>query len=75
MGVRSILVALLGIAVAGGSAIGAHEYLNGARAEAATDPAAGLVSVVVAGRDIPFGQVIQPQMLKIMPWPREALPS
>lgn len=74
MGIRSIFVAFLGVAVAGGSAYGAREYLNGARAEAAVDPTAALVSVVIAGRDIPFGQTIQPQMLTTIPWPREALP-
>lgn len=74
MGARSILVALLGVAVAGGSAFGAREYLDRSRAVAATDPEAALVSVIVAGRDIPFGQAIQPQMLQVMSWPRSALP-
>lgn len=74
MGIRSVLVALLGVAVAGGSAWGAREYLDQSRATAATDPGAALVSVIVAGRDIPFGQPIQPQMLQVMSWPRAALP-
>ncbi|WP_347312271.1 Flp pilus assembly protein CpaB [Defluviimonas sp. SAOS-178_SWC] len=74
MGARSILVAMLGVAVAGGSAFGAREYLDRSRAVAATDPEAALVSVIVAGRDIPFGQAIQPQMLQVMSWPRTALP-
>lgn len=74
MGVRSILVAVLGVAVAGGSAYAAREYLNAPRASATVDPASSLVTVVIAARDIPFGQTIQPQMLATMPWPREALP-
>lgn len=74
MGARSILVALLGVAVAGGSAFAAREYLDRSRAEASVDPSAPLVSVIVAGRDIPYGQPIQPQMLQILSWPREALP-
>jgi pilus assembly protein CpaB len=74
MGLRSILVAFLGVAVAGGSAYGAREYLNGSFSPQAADPASALVTVVVAGRDIPFGQAIQPQMLQTMSWPREALP-
>ncbi|WP_413872620.1 Flp pilus assembly protein CpaB [Albidovulum sp.] len=74
MGIRSVLVALLGVAVAGGSAYGAREYLDQSRATAATDAGAALVSVVVAGRDIPFGQPIQPQILQVMSWPRAALP-
>ncbi|MDI3334883.1 Flp pilus assembly protein CpaB [Defluviimonas aestuarii] len=74
MGARSILVALLGIAVAGGSAFGAREYLDRSSAVASTDPEAALVTVIVAGRDIPFGQPIQPQALQVMSWPRAALP-
>lgn len=75
MGIRSILVAVLGVAVAGGSAYVARETMNASRATAsAPDPAAELVSVVVAGRDIPFGQPIQAQMLQILAWPRSALP-
>lgn len=74
MGFRSVFVAMLGVAVAGGSAYGAREYLNNASASAAADPTSGLVTVIVAGRDIPYGQPIQPQMLQIISWPREAVP-
>lgn len=74
MGIRSILVAILGVAVAGGSAYGAREYLNTSRIVEAADPESQLVTVIVAGRDIPFGQAIQPQMLQVMSWPRVALP-
>ncbi len=74
MGIRSVLVALLGVAVAGGSAYGAREYLDRSRAVAATDPGGALVSVIVAGRDIPFGQPIEAQVLQILSWPRAALP-
>lgn len=74
MGIRSVFVAVLGVAVAGASAYGAREYLNNSIASAAADPTAGLVTVIVAGRDIPYGQPIQAQMLQIISWPREAVP-
>ena len=74
MGIRSVFVAILGVAVAGGSAYGAREYLNNAQATAAANPQSELITVVVAGRDIPYGQAIQPQMLQVISWPREALP-
>ncbi|MBV1867314.1 MAG: Flp pilus assembly protein CpaB [Marinosulfonomonas sp.] len=74
MGIRSVLVAVLGVAVAGGSAFGAREYLNDAKATAAATPQSSLVTVVVAGRDIPFGQAIQPQMLHVISWPSDAVP-
>lgn len=69
-----MFVAVLGVAIAGGSAYATREYLNSASATAATDSGTALVTVVVAGRDIPFGQAIQPQMLQILSWPRKALP-
>jgi pilus assembly protein CpaB len=75
MALKSIFVALLGIAVAGGSAYGAREYLRQTAATASVDPTNGLVTAIVAGRDIKFGQVIEPQMLQIVSWPREALPA
>ncbi|MDH5529834.1 MAG: Flp pilus assembly protein CpaB [Paracoccaceae bacterium] len=74
MGIRSIFVAILGVAVAGGSAYSAREYLSTSRAVASVDSQSELVTVIVAGRDIPFGQVIQPQMLQVMSWPRAAMP-
>ena len=77
MDVRSIFVALLGVAVAGASAYGAREYMNGQTATAAAiaaDPASELVTIVVATQDIGFGQPIQAQMLRYQKWPRAALP-
>ncbi len=75
MGIRSILVALLGITVAGGSAFATREYLIIQTANAAVDPQSTLVNVVVAATDIPYGQPILPQSLQVIPWPREALPA
>ncbi len=74
MRLRSLLVAFLGIAVATGSAYAAREYLSGPRGKTADDPSSGLVQVVIAARDIPFGQAIQPQMLQVISWPQTALP-
>ncbi len=75
MGIRSILVALLGVAVAGGSAFATREYMHIQTANAAVDPQSTLVTVVVAGTDIPYGQPILQQSLQIIPWPRDALPA
>lgn len=76
MGIRSILVALVGVAVAGGSVYAARVYIDAsaASASASADTENRLVNVVVAARDIPYGHEIQPQMLQVMLWPREALP-
>ena len=77
MDVRSFFVALLGVAVAGASAYGAREYMNGQTATAAAiaaDPASELVTIVVATQNIGFGQPIEAQMLRYQKWPRAALP-
>lgn len=74
MGIRSVLVAIIGVAVAGGSVYAARVYIDASAASASASADNGLVTVVVAARDIPYGQEIQPQMLQNMQWPREALP-
>ncbi|WP_096787453.1 Flp pilus assembly protein CpaB [Rhodobacter sp. CZR27] len=76
MAMRSVLVAMLGVAIAGGSAIGARHYLVATPAMSAGEPGTSLdmVQVIVANRDIPFGMEIQPSMLKVIAWPKEALP-
>lgn len=74
MGIRSVFVTLVGVAVAGGSVYAAKVYMDQSAAAASAGADAGLVDVVVAARDIPYGQVIQPQMLQVMSWPAAALP-
>lgn len=75
MAFRSVLVALLGVAVAGASAFATREYMAVQTANASTDPAAELASVVVAATDIAYGQPIEPQSLSVIPWPKDALPQ
>lgn len=84
MDFRSVIVALLGVSVAGASAYAAREYLATqtaaavAAAEAtakAQNPDAELVMVVAAVQDIGFGQPIQAQNLRLIPWPAKAMPA
>ena len=75
MRVRSIIVALLGIAVAGGSVFAAREFLSVKSASASKDQQSVLVNVIVAGKDIPFGKVIEAHMLTTIAWPRGAVPQ
>jgi pilus assembly protein CpaB len=75
MDFRSVLVALIGVAIAGGSAYGAREYMKAQTAVVAVaDPAMELVQIVVASQDIAFGLPIQSQMLRYESWPRKAVP-
>lgn len=74
MAVRSLLVALLGVAVAGGSAFATREYFTVQTAKAAGDSKADLTRVVIAATDIAVGHPIQSQTISVIPWPRDALP-
>jgi pilus assembly protein CpaB len=74
MGIRSVLVTILGVAVAGGSAYAAREYFNSQSAVAAPDPANELVQVIAAAQDIGFGKPIERQALRFVSWPRKAMP-
>jgi len=77
MDFRSILVALIGVGVAGASAYGAREYMNMQTATASivsSDPSMELVSIVVASQDIGYGQAIEVQNLRYESWPRKAVP-
>lgn len=76
MRIRSLLITMLGIAVAAGSIYASREFLAVDRATASverTTPA--LVSVVVAAEDIPFGAVISAEKLTTIQWPAEAVPA
>ncbi len=74
MRLASLLTAITGVAVAGGSMYLARDYLDtgGLGAEAAE---AVTVPVVVAGADIAFGQPIEAHMLTTIDWPRGAVPA
>ena len=71
----SIITALTGLAVAGGSVYLARDYI---RIQPAGQPVAAeseTVGVIVAARDISFGATIEPGSLTTIDWPRDALPS
>ncbi|MEI4486858.1 Flp pilus assembly protein CpaB [Frigidibacter sp. MR17.14] len=70
MRIGSLLTALAGIAVAGGSAYYARELLDQPVAAAEAE---NTVMAIVASRDIALGQVIDPQLLTTIRWPRDAV--
>lgn len=74
MRIASLLTFTAGLAVAGGSAWLASDFLNAKYARAA-DQGDGLVTVVVAAQNIPFGQTIDAHKLDTQPWPLAALPK
>ena len=75
MRIGSLLVTVIGVGLAGGSAYLAKDLLEARSAQAAVDTDEALVSVIVAGRDINFGQSIDAQLLTTIAWPRDAVPA
>lgn len=76
MRIRSLFITMLGIAVAAASVYASQGLLKVEPATASaerTTPA--LVSVVVAGQDIDYGEAIQAQKLTTIQWPAEAVPA
>lgn len=73
MRITSIIIALTGIAVAGGSAFAARDYLEAQKDLASEE--APVVQVVAAARDIAFGQPIEAHMLTSISWPRGSVPN
>lgn len=75
-GIRSLVVACLGLALAGGSAYAAQEYVDQPTSVPAVHPGAedSLATLVVATPDIPCGAKIGPGMLRLRFGPRDALP-
>lgn len=75
MRMRSLLITMIGVALAGASIYASRELLQVQPATASVDPAAPrLVSVVVAGEDIPFGTTIEAHKLTTIQWPIDAVP-
>lgn len=75
MRMRSLMITMVGIALAGASVYASRELLQVQPATASVDPEAPrLVSVVVAGQDIPFGTTIEAFKLTTIQWPTDAVP-
>ncbi len=75
MRIRSLMITMVGMAVAGASIYASRELMTVAPATASIDPSApALVSVVVANQDIPFGSTIEAHKLTTIQWPAEAVP-
>lgn len=73
MRASSIVLALFGLAVAGGSAQLARELMTAPQADAASGSA--LVMVMTAASEIKRGDIIQSFMLKPQSWPASAVPE
>lgn len=75
MRLSSLVTALAGIAVAGGSVYAAREVLSQQPIVTTVQAEPTIVEVIVAGRDIALGQPIEPQLLTTISWPVGSVPD
>lgn len=75
MRLAALLTAFAGLAVAGGTVYLARDFISVQPKAAAPEVESTLVPVIVANRDIAFGEAIAPNMLAAINWPRESLPE
>ncbi|MDK3072566.1 Flp pilus assembly protein CpaB [Sedimentitalea sp. JM2-8] len=71
----ALITALTGLAVAGGSVYVARDYIRIDKGPAQATAESETVGVIVASRDIVFGEAIEPNMLTTIDWPRASLPA
>lgn len=75
MRMRSLMVTMIGMALAGASVYASRELLQVQPATASVDPnEPKLISVVVASQDIAFGTTIEGHKLTTIQWPSDAVP-
>lgn len=75
MAIRSLIVTIFGVAVAGGSVFLAKEYVLDTSGSAIASQENNTVQVIVAGSDIKYGQKIERHLLTTQEWPRDAVPN
>ncbi|WP_068109047.1 Flp pilus assembly protein CpaB [Tropicimonas marinistellae] len=75
MRLSAILTTFLGLAVAGGSAYVAHDYVERSKASASVTEQAEMVNVMVARSNIALGQSIESHVMESISWPRQSVPA
>ena len=79
MGLRRIIVLLIALVAAGGSAMYARSWIEGQQATiqavAAPAPKEEIHEVLVADADLPAGTFVKPQHLRWQRWPTDDVPE
>ena len=76
MRLSSLFLVVTGLGVAGGSVYLAQDVIAAQILKnRVTEQEAATIGVLVAGRDIAFGQAIEPQLITTIHWPRDAVPA
>ena len=75
MRLKSMIIALVGIGVAGGSVYMARGYIADEVAAQKAQQETGISQVYAAAREIPYGAAIEGHMVTTIPWPKDAIPQ
>lgn len=75
MNMMSVMTAIVGLGIAGGSAYLARDFVETQTAQPVVVEEQQLIEVIVASRDIPFGQPIEAHMLTTIEWPANSVPE
>lgn len=73
MRLGSVVMALAGLSIAGGSVYAARHVMNESAAQA-QEANSSIVRVLAASQDIPFGHAVESHMLMTIEWPAESVP-
>lgn len=71
---KAILLLLLSVGIGGGAAVYAKTWLQDQQGETIVETA-NTVNVVVAAREIPYGQLLEDSHLRVVSWPADAAPD
>jgi len=71
---KALFLLLLSVAIGGGAAVFAQRWLQEQQGSAVADER-DTIDVVVAAREIPYGQPVEELHLRLVAWPVEAVPE
>ena len=74
MKMRGLVVLMTGLVLAGGSVIVAYQALQSSSQPPGQADAKPVSQIVIARGEIPFGSTVEPQMVELIPWPKQAIP-
>jgi pilus assembly protein CpaB len=74
MRISSILIAVSGIAVAGGSVYAAREVITARTTVEVEVTEQTMVELIIANRNVALGQIIEPHLLSTISWPVASVP-
>lgn len=73
--IKALLLLLVSLGFGGGASVYAKNWLEAQQGVVAETEVANMTEVVIAAREIPYGQVIEKTHLRTVGWPADAVPE